>query len=280
MMKYFSFWSGLLLLFLSKMAFAQMESVTHTGELGIQTGAAHYFGDLNTATGLKRPHPSFGLFYRKQVNNYAAFRVALNYAQLSYADRLQATNEFQRRRNLDFKTAIWEFVLQGDFNFFRFDPEVPGQRFTPYLTFGLGLFQFDPYTYYEGQKYFLRPLGTEGQNSVKFPGSKEYSNTGICTPVGFGIKAALNRKINIHFELTHRFTNTDYMDDVSGNYAGADAFLPGSAAFFLQDRSAESGAIIGKEGNQRGFKGNKDQYIIANLGITFSFSSYRCPGAN
>lgn len=279
-MKYSSIWSVLCLLFFTEPVIAQEESVAHTGEFGFQTGAAHYFGDLNTATRLQRPHPAVGLFYRKQVNNYAAFRFAINYTQLSYADRLQANNEFQRRRNLDFKTSLWEFILQGDFNFFRFNPDVPGQRFTPYLTFGLGLFQFDPYTYYEGQKYFLRSLGTEGQNSAKYPGSKEYSNIGLCIPVGFGLKAALSRKINIHFEITHRLTNTDYIDDVSGNYAGSDAFLPGSVAFFLQDRSADLGPAIGKEGSQRGFNGNKDQYVMATLGITFSFSSYRCPGTN
>ena len=82
----------------------------------------------------------------------------------------------------------------------------------------------------------------------------------------------------MHFELTHRFTTTDYLDDVSGTYAGPNAFLSGSIADLLQDRSYETGTTtIGKEGGQRGFSANKDQFIIANLGFTFNFSRYRCP---
>lgn len=257
---------------------AQYESENHIGEFGIQAGAAHYFGDLNTATGLKSPHPAIGVFYRRQINNYTALRTAVYYTQLSYSDKLQSDNEFQRRRNLDFKTSIWEISLMGDFNFFRFNPENPNERFTPFLTFGLGLFHYNPYTYYQGDKYYLRELGTEGQNSAKYPDRQEYGTVGLCFPVGFGFKWAFNKKVNLHVELTHRFTNTDYIDDVSGNYAGQDAFQPGTIASFLQDRSVETGVPIGNEGIQRGFKSNNDQYIIANIGITINFSSYRCPG--
>jgi hypothetical protein len=258
---------------------AQYENSYHTGEFGIQTGAAHYFGDLNTATGLKSPHPAIGIFYRKQINNYTALRTTLYYTQLSYSDKLQSNNEFQRRRNLDFKTSVWEFCLMGDFNFFRFNPVNPYERFTPFLTFGVGVFHYDPYTYYQGEKYYLRELGTEGQNSAKFPDRKEYGTVAMCIPIGFGFKWAFNNKVNLHIELTHRFTTTDYLDDVSDKYAGSDAFQPGTIAVLLQDRSYETGSVIGNEGAQRGFNANYDQYILANIGITINFSSYRCPGS-
>jgi hypothetical protein len=143
----------------------------------------------------------------------------------------------------------------------------------------LGLFHYSPFTYYRGEKYYLRELGTEGQNAAGFPDKKEYGNVALCIPIGIGFKWALNKKVNLHMELTHRFTNTDFIDDVSGNYAGADAFQAGSVAALLQDRSVETGSAIGAAGSQRGFKANKDQYIIANLGITINFSAYRCPGS-
>jgi hypothetical protein len=262
-----------------KAAVAQYESMLQSGEIGVQLGAAHYFGDLNMTTQLNRPHPAFGVFIRKQLNNYAALRVALNYFNLSYSDKLQSRNEFQRRRNLDFQTSILEFLLQGDFNFFRFNPVNPTERFTPYLTFGAGFFYYNPYTYFGGIKYELRSLGTEGQNSPSNPG-KEYGTMAVCLPAGFGIKWSLNNKINMHIEVTHRFTTTDYIDDVSGNYAGAGAFIPETPAYFLQDRSYETGTPIGIEGYQRGFKGNKDQFTTVSFGITLNFSSYRCPGTN
>jgi hypothetical protein len=34
------------------------------------------------------------------------------------------------------------------------------------------------------------------------------------------------------------------------------------------------------EGNQRGFKGNKDQFTTVSFGMTINFSTYRCPGMN
>jgi hypothetical protein len=105
----------------------------------------------------------------------------------------------------------------------------------------------------------------------------------LCFPIGFGVKYALNDKINISFEITHRFTTTDYIDDVSTTYVGADKF-PSTAggksiAGIMQDRSFEVGTPIGIEGRQRGFSKQKDQYTIAEVGISFNITSYRCPTA-
>ncbi|MBU6157698.1 MAG: hypothetical protein KGP35_01590 [Bacteroidetes bacterium] len=259
-------------------AFAQKSNTELTAEIGIQVGAAHYFGDLNTTTGLKKPYAAIGVFVRKQIDNYTALRLAANYTKLGYSDKLQSDNEFQRRRNLDFETRILELLVQGDFNFFKFNPTAPGQRFSPYLTFGVGMFYYNPYTTYGGIRYNLRSLGTEGQQSSQFPDKKEYGNIAVSIPVGFGVKWSVNNKITMHFELTHRFTTTDYLDDVSGTYAGSNAFLSGSIADLLQDRSYETGTTpIGRAGSQRGFSANKDQFIIANLGFTLNFSRYQCP---
>jgi hypothetical protein len=107
---------------------------------------------------------------------------------------------------------------------------------------------------------------------------------GICVPFGVGVKYALNDRMNIGAELTYRFTNTDYLDDVSKTYVGADKFptLPDgspSVAQKLQDRSYETGDIIGIEGRQRGFSKQKDQYVIAEVVFSFTLTSYRCPTA-
>jgi hypothetical protein len=96
-----------------------------------------------------------------------------------------------------------------------------------------------------------------------------------------GIKYNLGKNINLSFEVTYRFTSTDYLDDVSSSYAGITAFPPlgngnPSPAFLLQDRSYETGSRIGEIGRQRGFSEQKDQYVIAEIGISISFSSYKC----
>lgn len=264
-------------LFFSYSAFAQYESYVHEGEFGFQLGAAHYFGDLNTRSRVNRPKLAAGIFFRKQMNNYVALRLGANFAQLGYSDHYETKNEFRRRRNLSFNTNIWELMLQGDFNFFRFNPTNPNERFTPYLTFGAGIFTYDPYAYLNEKKYFLRPLGTEGQGSALYPGSKQYNSLALAFPVGLGVKFSINNQFSFHFEVAHRFTTTDFLDDVSSTYAGIAAFKPGSPAALLQDRSYETGIPIGIKGAQRGFSSQKDQYILATIGITFNITSYKCP---
>ena len=43
----------------------------------------------------------------------------------------------------------------------------------------------------------------------------------LCFPIGFGVKYAVTDKVNISFEIAHRFTTTDYIDDVSTTYVGS-----------------------------------------------------------
>ena len=274
----------LAVLTLHSAARAQMESVTQEGEIGISLGAAHYFGDLNTTAKVNRAKLAFGVFFRKQFGNYIAVRVGGQFAQLGYADKYYSDNEFQRRRNLSFNSNVWELALQGDFNFFKYVPGSYDYRFTPYVTIGASIFSYDPYAYLGGQIYFLRPLGTEGQGSAAYPDRKPYSSMAFAIPFGVGVKYSVNERINVGFEVLHRFTNTDYMDDVSTTYVGADKFPPlpdgtSTPGFLLQDRSYEVGEIIGIEGRQRGYAGQKDQFITAQFTVSFNLTSYRCPTA-
>jgi hypothetical protein len=260
---------------------AQMQSTVVNGEFGISAGMAHYFGDLNTRAQINKPKPSVGVFFRKTFGNYIGLRVGAHFAQLGYSD-VYSKNEFQKTRNLSFNTNVWQLTLQGDFNFFKFIPGEPGHRFTPYLTLGVGAFNYDPFAYLQGKKIFLRPLNTEGQNTTVYPDRKPYSTMAICVPFGMGIKYNLNDRVNLTFEITHHFTNTDYLDDVSKTYAGGAAFPAGpggiaSDAFLLQDRSYEYGDPIGAKGKQRGWSKQKDQYLFAEVGVSFSLTSYKCP---
>lgn len=264
--------------------FAQ-NSVVQEGEFGFGIGAAHYFGDLNTRAKLNRPKLAAGIFFRKNFGNYIALRVAGNFAQLGYSDVYNTHNEFMRRRNLSFNTNIWELGLQGDFNFFRFMPGDPDFRFTPYITFGVSAFNYDPYAYLNGQKYNLRQLGTEGQYDTTFKDRKPYSSMAFAIPFGVGVKYAINDRINIGFEIVHRFTNTDYLDDVSKTYVDPSAFPPNpdgtpNPAYLLSDRSYETGDRIGVKGRQRGNSQNKDQFVTAMFYVSLNLQGYRCPSAN
>jgi hypothetical protein len=256
----------------------QHNEYVQKGEFGITLGVAHYFGDLNTRAAINRPKPALGAFFRKQFGNYVGVRLSAHYAQLGYSDTY-SKNEYQQTRNLSFNTNIWEIALQGDFNFFKFIPDDPYYAFTPYITLGVGVFTYDPYAFTNGQKEFLRPLGTEGQ-LIGYNGRKPYNTLALCIPLGVGIKYNISEKINFSFEVAHRFTGTDYLDDVSTTYIGRDKFAASSTAQFLQDRSVEldPSSPLGVEGRQRGWSKQKDQYIIAEIGITYNLSTYKCPG--
>jgi hypothetical protein len=263
--------------------FAQ-NSIVQEGEFGVGLGAAHYFGDLNTRLHVNRPKPAASIFFRKNFGNYIALRVSGNYARLGYADRYNKHNEFMYRRNLSFNTNVWELALQGDFNFYRFLPGDPDLRFTPYMTLGVGIFNYDPFAFLNGKKYFLRPLGTEGQGSAAYPGRKPYSSMAVSVPFGVGIKYSINDRINLGFEVVHRFTNTDYLDDVSKTYVDPAIFPPNpdgtpSPAALLSDRSYETGTPIGEKDKQRGNSLQKDQFTTALLYISFNLQSYKCPTA-
>lgn len=258
-------------------------------EIGVGVGVAHYFGDLNATTKLNRPGQSATLFYRKNLGQYIAARASLTYAQLGFADSLNVQNEVMQRRNLGFTSSVWEVSLQGDFNFFRFLPGDPGASFTPYITLGVGVFGYNPYTEWQGQRYYFRelPIGTEGQNSTLYPDRKMYAPAALSIPFGGGIKYALyGGRMNISFEILHRFTNTDYLDDVSSTYVDPAAFPkpPGgiSISQVLSDRSGELGITpIGLPGRERGNGSRqKDQFVTALLTLSFNISTYHCPTAD
>lgn len=262
--------------------YSQMNEYVQEGEFGITAGLSHYFGDLDHNGDLNRPKIACGAFFRKQFGNYTAIRLTGNYALLGYSDKY-SKNVYQQKRNLSFNTNIFEVALQGDFNFFKFNPVDRAHCFTPYATLGVGFFSYNPYAFYEGKKVYLRPLHTEGETFYK--GRKEYGSVAMCFPIGFGIKYAINDAINLSFEVTQRFTTTDYIDDVSTTYIGINNF-PSTAggkslAGIMQDRSNETGTgtSIGIEGRQRGFSKQNDQYATAVFGISFNITSYRCPSA-
>ena len=264
---------------------AQREAVVQEGEFGVGIGAAHYFGDLNTRAHINRPKFAATAFFRKNFGNYIAVRVGASFAQLGYSDIYNDHNEYMQKRNLSFNSNVWELALQGDFNFFRFMPGEPGYNFTPYVTFGVGVFNYDPFAMLQGQKYFLRPLNTEGQGTTQYPDRKPYGSMAFSIPFGAGVKYCINERINVGFEIVHRVTGTDYLDDVSRTYVDPSIFptLPNgdpSPASLLHDRSYELGEPIGLPGRQRGVMTQKDQFATAIFYISFNLQSYKCPSAN
>jgi len=244
-------------------------------EVGVSAGGSEYFGDLNQHYGFREIHPAGGMYGRERLNSYIAVKGGFYYTKVGYDDKY-SNDPYQKLRNLNFKSDIFEASLQAEFNFFAFITGDKLHRFTPYLTGGIGGFYFNPYTTYNGIKYDLQQLGTEGQNAGY--SDRKYTTTSICFPVGAGVKIWIKGGVNLTFEITDRLTTTDYMDDVSSTYVGIDKFPKNSVAAALQDRSVEvSNVPLGRPGKQRGNTASKDQYMMGLVSITFNFTSYKCP---
>ena len=126
-------------------SFAQNNAIVQEGELGISVGAAQYFGDLNNRNDFKRSKPVLGLFFRKQFGNYVALRLSGHYAEVGYADAFSKI-EFQQRRNLNFRSEIWEMSAQGDFNFLNSFPVtlITLSRHTLHWVLGLSIMTLIP----------------------------------------------------------------------------------------------------------------------------------------
>ncbi len=245
-------------------------------EVGIAGGVSQYFGDLNEHYGVKTVHGAGGFYLRRRINSYIAAKVVANYTKVSYDDKYNKAS-YPLLRNLNFESTVTEIAAQAEFNFFGFVTGDPYRRFTPFLTGGVGVFFYDPYTDYNGKKVYLRPLGTEGQNAGY--SDRKYGSTAVCFPVGAGVKFWLTAGVNLTLEIADRLTLTDYLDDVSTTYVGAGAFIKNPTAAALQDRSVEGGGKqpIGTVGKQRGNTSSKDQYMMALFSVSFTFKSYRCP---
>lgn len=251
-------------------------------EFGAAAGATQYFGDVNDHYGFHYIRSNVGVFGRYHFNHYLALRLSANYTQVGYDDSYNK-NEYQKLRNLSFRSNIIEATLQAEFNFFRFETGNLECQWTPYITVGVGGFYYNPYTFYKGDKYYLRSLGTEGQNFGDQYADRKYTNFAMCFPVGVGVKWWLLPGVNMGLEISDRLTNTDYLDDVSKTYVGANRFAPDptalNAAYFIQDPSLISNPsqALGREGKQRGTRATKDQYLMLQLHLSFQLKTYKCP---
>ncbi len=157
--------------FLGFSALQAQQSVYQVGEIGLGIGAGHYFGDLVGTATYDRPKIAATAFYRKKLNDLIAARLGLSFAQLGYSDTYNAKT---KGRNLSFNSAVWELTLQGDLDLSRLIPGLAQYNIMPYFTVGAGVFSYDPYTYLQGEKIFLRPLGTGGQGSVLYPDRRNF----------------------------------------------------------------------------------------------------------
>jgi hypothetical protein len=241
------------LLFLAPLAWSQKSGQTDF-ELGLNGGVSWYNGDLNTLGFFSKRymHQAYGISLRRNLNQRFALRFQLNHGKLSADDAL-AKNTFQRNRNLNFTSTLYELASTIEFNFLPFDALINDERFSPYSFIGISGFYFNPTTSVEGSIYELHPLQTEGAG---------YSRFSIAIPFGMGIKLALSDRLLLSTEWGLRRTFSDYIDDVSGTYP-LEGELHGLAEDLADRSTVQTGPNGSNWGTQRGDATNNDWYSFA-----------------
>ena len=263
-------------------------------EYGVFVAATNYYGDLNPNYSLKQSRVGGGLFYRYNMNNRMSMRVGVSYAWIAASDsKLSTKQPYLSARNLDFNAKITDVSGLFEINFFDWDPNgsAPNKvkkkkRWTPYIFAGLSFYHFKNYTFYQGNKYSLEPVGTEGQrnpnNNLQTNVSNGYSPYSVSLPFGGGLKFGLTKNLTLQIEMVTRKSFNDNLDDVSKNYVDASQlnyYVDGkNISEILSDRSPEKGIIpIGIPGKQRGSSKDNDRFNFYSIGITYSFNKIKCP---
>ena len=204
---------------------AQREDFLSRSELLLMGGGMNYIGDLNEESALTLPRPAAGAGIRYRFDNRWSLRVEVSYGQIGVDE------DYNKLRNLSFRSDILEGAVLGEFNFAPFGPGATERLWTPYIFGGVGVFHFNPmarYTLGDGEEHWaeLQPLCTEGQGSTLYPDRKMYQLYQFCLPFGVGVKVRLGKVFSLAAEYGFRKTWTDYLDDVSKTYVAAISSSP------------------------------------------------------
>ena len=250
---------------------AQSIDFLRNSEVVLGGGVMNYIGDLNNQSVLSPLHGAGSVGLRTRLDSRWAVRVEVAYGSIS------CEKDYIVRRNLSFRSDIFEFAALAEFNFRPFGPGATESAWTPYIFGGIGVFHYNPmaqYTDNEGNAQWveLQPLNTEGQGTSLYPERRPYALVQLCMPFGVGVKVRFNKTFSMTAEYGFRMTWSDYLDDVSTTYVGSELLeaevLEGAMAARMADRSndVESG-YVNAVGIKRGDDALKDWYAFLKVSV-------------
>ncbi len=276
------------------------DDAKNTTEAGFTVGPMVFLGDLGGHAGkgttfikdynMATTKVAVGLFATVYPQQWLGFRFSFNYGNIEGADNIikpKGGDEVSRYdRNLDFRSVILEGTVMAELYptvLLEDEPDDVTGRLRPYGVIGLGAFHFNPQGSYHdpgtGDTYWvnLQPLHTEGEGFTEYPDRKNYKLTQLNIPIGVGIKYFFSENLNVSFEIIHRKTFTDYIDDVSTKYIDPTLFAkylsPSQAtiATAMANKSPLKGVPLAgyQPGNKRGDPSQNDAYFTAGFKVAF-----------
>jgi hypothetical protein len=255
-------------------------------------GASNFLGDLG---GRDRVGSNFvwdlewvktryaaHITYQYYLAEKIAIRPSFYFARVSGDDAL-TQERYRNHRNLNFVSNLYELSVTGEYQFLKEKiGNIYGVKTSTgkklglksssigiYGVAGVGIVFYNPKGRGpNGANVALRKLGTEGQGLPGGP--KKYKPATVVVPMGVGFRKSIGKDMGLKLELTHRFTFSDYIDDVSTNYYdNADIRASkGDVAAYLADPSNKNDGLNNTHhGLQRGDPSDKDSYMF----LTISF---------
>ena len=260
-------------------------------------GASSFFGELGGAKGeakhdirdirFSATRPTLNLGYKYMLHPIVSVK-GLFVTSILSGDDASTQNPIRQNRNLSFRAGLWE--LDGLVEVYPFGERISTRykirgvggksafSISPYFSFGVGVAAFQPKAKLDGKWYKLQPLGTEGQGLAGRPDKyKRYTYT---LPLAVGAKYFIDRNWSVGFEVSVRYSGSDYIDDVSTSYYLADEIEAayGPIAAQLSDRGldkslGETGVIQYANGAnnylQRGDPNWNDAYSFAIISVHY-----------
>jgi hypothetical protein len=244
--------------------------------LNVGTGTANYFGELVNPHQLGAVRPNIVVGAEYFLTPRIASRAELTWFNIAGSDS-KANDQDRRNRNLSFTSSNWEFNVCGVVNLSPMGHRFYQRSLLNFYGFGgIALLYMNPKTEFEGKKYALQPLQTEG---VK------YSRFQPTIPLGFGIKIKYGPFFNICLEGGYRITFTDHLDDVSARKYPDPNTLKSQMSINLSDRILEGyderhedvppAYVNGGQGPashgpwRRGDPTRKDGYFLMNIKVQY-----------
>jgi hypothetical protein len=234
-------------------------------EAGFTAGASTYIGDLQPN---KFATESYGLTYGGLLRYH--FRPTLSFRGTALKGSFYGSDAYARNnrrfRNLESRTEFYEGSLVVEYNIGRYDI-IDKKNFAPFIFVGGAGMYFNPKGRYQGAWINLAPLKTEG---VKYA---QIIPAGIG---GAGFKVYVNSRINLNIEGGLRYTMSDYLDDVSGNYPDLEALAaenPTAAAMSFRTPELMSSAVELPSGQRRGDSYKNDMYLYFGASLTVNLAN-------
>ena len=269
----------------------------YDARIGIHAGIINYYGDLNSK--FIAPNDqirdfdfdflSYGISVERNLTQSWAVKLQYNRGQFIANDRAinwdgsRDVHNSNYTRSLNAKTDIDDLGLK--FTYYTDNGKLLSKNafVSPYISFGVGLTHFKVFADLEdnnGNQYYYwgdnsirnLPEGSPNATIIEQDGyfetnvtaletEKNYDTNVLNIPFGGGLKFRLAERFNLNLDYTLRYTFTDYLDDVSGEYR--EVYSSESQTF----ASNPTNTIADLRGNDEG----NDWYAFLSVSLHYSF---------